>query len=344
MPALTLRCFAVLLGCAAMGAAQDPAHGIALFHKGEYAQAKAALEKAPAGEHQRVFLALSRAALGECKTVADDLGALFQKTSDADLRRLSGIAAVQCYVNLSRFDDALPVALRLKQLYPADADVLYQSARALMRSWNDVVFQMFQKTPASFRVNQLSAEIFEIQGRYGEAIQEYGKAIEKNPRALNLHFRLGRAVLMNSHAPEALEAARKEFEAELALNPGDAVAEYQVALILQAQQKGPEATARLERAVALNPEFPEALQGLAKARMEAKRPEEAIRLLEQVVRLQPSSESAHYALMVAYRNAGRREDAARQKATLDKLRKPPEGEFTEFLKRIGEKPPGSENK
>jgi tetratricopeptide (TPR) repeat protein len=234
------RTVAALLACGGFAIAQDPvAKGVTEFHQGRYAQAKATLEKAPDTEHKRVFLALSRAALGECKAVVDQLGALFQKTTDLDLRRLSGLAAVQCFVNLNRFDDAIPVALRLKALYPADADVLYQAARTYMRSWNDTVFQMFQKTPASFRVNQLSAEIFEVQGRYAEAIQEYGKAIEKNPQALNLHFRLGRAMLMNSHAPESLEAARKEFEAELALNPIDAVAEYQVALIRRLSKRRP---------------------------------------------------------------------------------------------------------
>ena len=67
-------------------------------------------------------------------------------------------------------------------------------------------------------------------------------------------------------------------------------------------------------------------------------------MLERVVELQPKSESAHYALMMAYRNVGRKDEAAREKAVLDQLRRPPEGEFTDFLKRIGEKQPGSDNK
>jgi tetratricopeptide (TPR) repeat protein len=66
---------------------------------------------------------------------------------------------------------------------------------------------------------------------------------------------------------------------------------------------------------------------------------EAIGLLERAVKLQPSSESAHYGLMMAYRNAGRMDDAQREKALFDKLSRPPEGEFTEFLKKLGEKAP-----
>jgi hypothetical protein len=42
--------------------------------------------------------------------------------------------------------------------------------------------------------------------------------------------------------------------------------------------------------------------------------------------------------MIAYRNAGRMDDAQKQKTELDKLQRPPDGEFTEFLRKLGEKP------
>ena len=144
----------------------------------------------------------------------------------------AGLALSQCHLAASRFSEAFAVIENLKSLFPDDADVLYQSARLHLKAWNDAVFLMFQKTPASFRVNQLSAEIFEIQGKYAEAIAEFRKAIEKNRAALNLHFRLGRALLMESHSAASLEAARQEFESELKLNPSDAAAEYQIGQIL----------------------------------------------------------------------------------------------------------------
>ena len=65
-------------------------------------------------------------------------------------------------------------------------------------------------------MDQLSAEVFETQGKYTEAVAEYRKAIAKNPKAINLHYRLGRALLQQSHDPAILDQARKEFEAELA--------------------------------------------------------------------------------------------------------------------------------
>jgi Flp pilus assembly protein TadD len=83
----------------------------------------------------------------------------------------------------------------------------------------------------------------------------------------------------------------------------------------------------------LKPDFVEAMVALAKLR-----PQSAIELLEKATTLAPRNESARYSLMIAYRNAGRVDDAQRQKVELDKLQRPPDGEFTEFLKKLGEKP------
>ena len=323
--------------------AQSTPDAIEAFHKGQYAQSRQMLEKITAASPNdgvaRTFLGLSRAATGGCDAARGDLEQQFNTNPEAALRRLAGIALVQCDLSQNRLSEALPVLDKLQKSFPDDADVLYETARVHMKAWNDAVFTMYQKTPASFRVNQLSGEIFEIQGRYQDAAAEYRKAIQKNPAALNLHFRLGRALLLESHDPANLREARKEFEAELALNPGDAVAEYQVGQTLLAEQNAAGAAAHFEKAVSLNPEFAEALVALAKTKSDAKKYGEAIGLLERAVKLQPASESAHYSLMLAYRNAGRAPDAQREKAIFDKLNRPPEGEFTEFLKKLGDKAP-----
>lgn len=314
--------------------------GVAAFHSGRYAEAAKILAAAPAGPHQRVFLALSQAATGGCEIASPVLSAALGEESDKDLRRLAGLGLVQCLAGGGKNEEALAAANRLQTIFPDDADVLYQAARLHMRLWNDVMFQLFEKAPASFRVNQISAEVLETQGQHTEAAAEYRKAIAKNPAALNLHYRLGRALLLRSHAAENLELARKEFEAELTLNPNDAVAEYQIAQILQTQGKAEPAATRFERAVALRPDdFPEAMMAVAKIRSGRKQFAEAIALLEKTVTLQPANEGAHYLLMLAYRNAGRSDDATREAAVLEKLRKPPEGEFTNFLKKLGEKAP-----
>jgi tetratricopeptide (TPR) repeat protein len=324
----------------ALIAQTDPVEqGIAEFNRGDYAAAKTHLEQNSSGSRARAFLALTQAAMGACDTAVPELQRQFDQRGDANLQRLAGLALAQCMVHAKRFDAASPVIAALEKQYPSDPDVLFVAADFHMRAWNEAIYRMYQKTPASYRVNQLSAEVFETQGKYQEAVGEYTKAIGKNPKAIDLHYRLGRAILLQSHEAAALDRARKEFALELTLNPSDAAAEYQIGQILVAQQKKADAEPHFERALQLRPDFPEALLAVGKAKNEAKRYQEAAALFERAVNLQPRSEVAHYNLMLAYRNAGRTADAEREKALLEKLQKPPDGEFTDFLKRLGEKEP-----
>lgn len=336
-----------LLAVAALLAAQTAEstldQGIEAFHKGEYEQARKLFEQtvkaSPADARAITFLAITRAAIGDCSRSYDELRLQAGRNSDPEIRRLAGLACVQCLLPHNEFAQIMPLLGQLQKQYPDDPDVLYEAARVYNKAWNYSIYELFQKAPASYRVHQLSAEIFETQGRYGEAVAEYQKAIEKNPIGINLHFRMGRAILLDSHDPAALEKAREQFEAELKLNPADAVAEYQIAQIYQNEQKSSEASDHYEKALAIAPSFTEALVALGKLRLEAKQPADAVPLLEKAVKIQPSMEAAHYNLMIAYRDCGKNREAQREKKELDKLQKPPEGEFTDFLKKLGDKAP-----
>ncbi|HEY1220882.1 MAG: tetratricopeptide repeat protein [Bryobacteraceae bacterium] len=317
--------------------------GISAFQQGRFVEAVRLLQKAyssdPHDEHTRAFLALARAGAGHCAEAIPELTALSGASAYPELARLTGLALVQCLVARGETDKALPMEAQLAAKYPDDADVLFQAARLHMKAFNDVTRRMFERTPASYRVNQLSAEIFETQNRFAEAAAEYRKAIQKNPKAVDLHFRLGRAILLESHEPEALTTARKEFEAELALSPDDAAAEFQIGQILNASAKPAEALPHFQRALDLSPDFVEAALAVGKMRVIAKQFAEAIPLLEHVVALEPANEAAHYNLMLAYRNSGQMDRAKSEQQALEKLQHPPEGEFTDFLKRLGERTP-----
>jgi tetratricopeptide (TPR) repeat protein len=321
------------------GQAGRVAEGIAEFNKGNLKAARELFTRTPGDPAAQAYISFIQAATGECPAAAPGLTKQFAAKTSPALHRLAGLALAQCRIAVKDFDSAAPVVSQLEKEFPHDADVLYVAAAFHMKAWNDSIYRLYREAPASFRVNQLSAEVFETQGRYTEAIGEYRKAIVKNPGAIDLHYRLARAILQQSHDPAALDEATKEFEAELALNPSDAAAEYQVGQIFSTQQRAADASVHFERAAALRPDFAEALIAVAKLRVEAKRLPEAIQLLERAVHLQPKNETAHYSLMLAYRNAGRSADAQREKGVLDQLQKPPEGEFTDFLKRLGEKAP-----
>ena len=147
-----------------------------------------------------------------------------------------------------------------------------------------------------------------------------------------------RALLLAGHSSESLTKAEAAFQAELRLNPEDGACEFQLGQIAQVEGKKPDAKAHFEKALALSPRFVQAMIALGK--MEP--PDKAIPLLTKAVELQPANETAHYALLTAYRNAGQLDKAKAEKAILDKLQKPPDGEFSDFLKKLGEKPPAQQ--
>jgi len=314
--------------------------GIRAFNEGRYASALSQLrEPAKKGNTTaQIFFALSQAASGDCASALPTLAAQSRKAA-MPLDRMAGLAAAKCYSAGGSTTDAMAILQNLGRRYPDDADLMYLRAKVSMKAFNDATLTMFQRVPSSYRVHELSAEIFETQSRYGDAVTEYRKAIELNPKAPDLHFRLGRALLLESHSPAALEQASAEFTAELKISPEDSAAEFQLGQISSVQGKQADARSHFERAVELSPRFAAALIALGKNYTQTKQYSDAVSVLSRATEIEPDSEAAHYALLSAFRNDGQLEKAREEKAKLDSLQKAPEGEFSDFLKRLGEKPP-----
>lgn len=329
-----------LLCCATMAGENPLETGIAAFREGRYATALPKLEQAAKQNSDPIasaFLGMTKAALGNCPEALPLLARVPE--TQAEVYRLANLSAAKCYSAVNDESKAFGILTALERRYPRDADVLYLRAKLHMKAFNDATLAMFQRAPASYRVHELSAEVFEVQNRYGEAVEEYRKAIELNPAASDLHFRLGRALLMQNHEKQSLEEARAAFQAEQKINPEDAACDFQLGQIAQVQGQAPEAKAHFERALELSPNFVQALLALGKIETQERHWDKAIALLARAAELQPSNETAHYALLTAYRNSGDMEKAKAEKQKLEELQKPPQGEFSDFLKKLGAKKP-----
>src|SRR5690242_17824348 len=99
----------LLAVCSALGQEDPLQKGISEFHKGQYSAALVSLAKAPDSSQRRTFEALAQAGLGHCDTAATALRREFETGTDADLRRLSGLALTQCAYATGHYDDAFPV-------------------------------------------------------------------------------------------------------------------------------------------------------------------------------------------------------------------------------------------
>src|SRR6202522_2577488 len=223
VPAAGFALFAAML-CAQTNPVEA---GIAAFNRGDYKTARLNLERAPADPQARLFLALTKAATGECAAAVPNLAKAFSGSGN---QRLAGLALAQCHIGAKRFAEAGAIIAQLEKQFPADADVLYVSANYRMKAWNDAIYRMYQKAPSSYRVDQLSAEVFETQGKYGEAVAEYRKTIEKNPKAIDLHYRPGRALLQQSHDAAVLDQIAL-LERAVRLQPRNEPAHYNLMMV-----------------------------------------------------------------------------------------------------------------
>src|SRR5260221_4802269 len=125
------------------------------------------------------------------------------------------------------------------------------------------------------------------------------------------------------------DQAESDFRAELAVNPGDAAAEYRLGYILLAEQRQPEAIEMLGDVVRQKPNDADAHYELGKARLEKGELKPAIERLEAAVHLDPGRPNAYYQLSLAYRRQGRAQDAETTLRQYEKLKetkpRPPPG-------------------
>ena len=136
--------------------------------------------------------------------------------------------------------------------------------------------------PDSVWLHQAAGEANESQGLYDAAIREYRQVLTAAPRRPGIHFRIGRVLLQRSKGdassaemPGDAGEARKEFEAELALDPTNANAAYELAEMQRKAGELEPARTLFEQALSHYPTFEQALVGLGRTLVALGRPAEA---------------------------------------------------------------------
>lgn len=260
---------------------------------------------------------------GHCDEALPLLKRSFPQTSAKDLKLRIGFDAVRCATTLNQPDLAVDFLRMLNREFPRSPEVLYLTVHIYSDLSTRASQELANVAPASAQARQLNAEALEVQGKWDEAEKEYRKILEENPRAPGIHFRLGRNVLSKPETSTTAEDAKKEFEAELEIDPKNAGAEYVLGELAREAGQMPEAVEHFTRATRLDAGFGDAFLGLGIALITEKRYSDAIAPLETAVKLQPGNPAGHYNLAIAYGREGRKEDAqkeaALQKATAEKI-------------------------
>ena len=193
------------------------------------------------------------------------------------------------------------------QLTPGDAHAQYLLQRCYEDLASGALRQMVQTDPDSYRVHQLTAELFLEQDRAEDATKEYELALRARPEDMTLHFGLGQAYLKNRN----MEAAVAEFQKVLERNLSNAEANYNVARCYLGLQRADEARPFAEEAIRLKPDMLAAHKILGRILIAQGKTKQAIGELEKAASSDEDG-SLHYQMFLAYRNL--QEPAKAQKA------------------------------
>jgi len=263
---------------------------------------------------------------GHCVEAMPLLKKSFPQTSDKDLKLKLGFDAVRCAMTLNQPDAAVDFLRLLNRQFPRAPEVLYLTVHIYSDLSLRASQELAETAPSSNEAHQLNAESLEVQGRWEEAAAEYQRILKDNPRAVGIHFRLGR-LLLSKPDPEGLlvEQAKQEFKQELEIDPTNAGAEYVLGELARQAQQIPEAIEHFTRATRLDASFVDAFLGLGMALVLNKQYSDAIPPLETVGKSRPTNSTGHNYLSIAYGRVGRKSDAEREallhKQTLEEERK-----------------------
>jgi tetratricopeptide (TPR) repeat protein len=296
------------------------------FKQREYRQAineiHTALKLKPSLPKLDSLLGLSMSELSQFAQALPHLEKGFKQTDDPEIRRMCGLQLLRAYTGLNRDADAVATALALNKFYPDDPEVLYHTGRIYGNYAYIVMEKLHDKAAGSIWMLQAQGEANESQKNYDAAIVAFNHVLLIDPRRPGIHYRLGRvylARLNEGRNSDDRDAAQREFAAELALDPGNGNARYELANLEAGQGNREEAHKQFEQVLALYPDFEEALVALGGLDLDNNQPQAAVTRLEHATRLRPDDEVAWYRLAQAERATGNKEAQVKALAAFKKL-------------------------
>jgi tetratricopeptide (TPR) repeat protein len=234
------------------------------------------------------------------------------RTAEKELKYQSAMLMARCAMSLNRTETAVEALLLLSREFPGDPEVLYTTTHFYSEMASRASQQLAATAPDSPQAEKLEAEAFESEGNWERATSQYNKILEQNPKEPEIHFRLGR-ILLSKNPPEP-EAAKKEFEKELELNPANASAEFMLGETARQAGQWEDAAGHFSRAAKIDQGFAEAYLALGISLNSAGKFSDAIAPLENYVKMEPGDPAGHYQLATAYSRTGRKPEAERQMA------------------------------
>lgn len=256
---------------------------------------------------------------GRCQEALPLLRRSLGRPAAKESERRTGFSGVRCAMALNSPVDAVHFIDWLNHEFPHDPEVLFVSVHVYSDLSIHASQELLQTNPGSAQVHQLNAESLEMQGDWKHAMEEYRTVLERDPNAREVHYRIGRLILSQPKTDTTFADARKEFEAELRIDPDNAGAEYVLGEIARQEEQFPEAVEHFTKAVHLDAGFADAYIGLGRALMSSERVAEAIAPLQRAAQLEPRNPTSHYYTAIALRRTGKKAEGDRELALFQQM-------------------------
>jgi tetratricopeptide (TPR) repeat protein len=230
------------------------------------------------------------------------------------LRYQAQMAAVRCGMAIGDEQVAADNLFRMERENPHDPAILYWETHLFSQMAMQAARKLEAQDPNSYQALELQAEGLESQGKGEQAAAIYREILAKHPHLAGIHYALGQIALAQAGDSGSTDAAKKQFEEELTVNPSNASAEFILGELARRKADWPVAVQHFSRAAHLDAGFAEAYLALGMSLAGEGKYAEAKSPLQHYVMLEPNDPAGHYQLAIADARTGDQAAARHQMA------------------------------
>ncbi len=283
--------------------------GMVYYNQSRYTEAAEEFERAvklkPAIAGGTLMVGLCDSELGRWEHARPLLEKAFLHPPNAEIGRTVGIKLMAAYTNLDQSFKALETSEELLKRFPSDPEILYRASHLYGDRALQTMNRLAEVAPQSPWKVMAFAEALEGQKHYDLAVIQYRKVIAADPSMPGVHYRLGRALLLNKADNDAArDEAMKEFQEALVRDPRNAGAEYEVGEIYRRRGDAGQASGHFFRATQIDPQLEDAQIAVARALISFDKPQESVSHLRAAIKVNPGNEVSHFYLAKAYKSLG----------------------------------------
>jgi tetratricopeptide (TPR) repeat protein len=293
-----------------------------LIHTGQMAQARARLQELEAADPLVTYLrGLAEYHADEHQKAIETLLPVASKlpAGSVERREAEQVIGLALYA-AGRFPEALPYLEATRKWAHDNVELHYMLGLAYLQTQKidearDALALTFAVKPGSAAAHLTTAQMLIRLNLNEPAAVELKHALEKDSRLPQVRFLLGQIALFRGRLDESAEWTRGELD----VNPGHAMAWYQLGDVHVRQAKWPEAIATLQRSLWLNPFYSGPYILLGRAYMKTGHTSTAEGMLRRAIQYDPNNRAAHYMLAQLLQQLGRHDEAKAEFAIAEKL-------------------------